>query len=31
MSAIHPLMWAVSIPFLIFFAQEWLQGFIPAA
>jgi len=31
MSAIHPLMWAVSIAFLIFFAQEWLQGFIPAA
>jgi AGZA family xanthine/uracil permease-like MFS transporter len=30
-AAVHPLMWIVAIAFLIFFAREWLQGFIPAA
>ncbi|MBF8289609.1 MAG: permease, partial [Chloroflexi bacterium] len=30
MSAIHPLMWVVSIAFLVFFGRSWLQGFIPA-
>jgi len=29
MSAIHPLMWAVSIAFLIFFAQEWIGSILP--
>jgi AGZA family xanthine/uracil permease-like MFS transporter len=27
-AAIHPLMWVVSIAFLVFFARDWLQGFI---
>ena len=25
---IHPLMWAVSIAFLIYFAKDWIQTFI---
>ncbi|MFL5679006.1 MAG: NCS2 family permease, partial [Chloroflexota bacterium] len=25
---IHPLMWVVSIAFLVFFARDWLQTFI---
>jgi len=28
LAAIHPLMWVVSIAFLVFFARDWLQGFI---
>jgi AGZA family xanthine/uracil permease-like MFS transporter len=29
---VHPLMWVVSIAFVIFFAQAWLTGiFAPAA
>ncbi len=26
---IHPLMWVVTIAFLIFFAQEWLPTVLP--
>ena len=26
---IHPLMWVVTIAFLIFFAQAWIQGLLP--
>lgn len=29
MSAIHPLMWAVSIAFVIFFAQSFVEGYLP--
>ena len=29
MSAIHPLMWAVSIAFLVFFAQNWISSILP--
>ena len=29
MADVHPLMWVVSIGFLIFFAQEWLPQFLP--
>jgi AGZA family xanthine/uracil permease-like MFS transporter len=28
LAAIHPLMWVTSIAFLVFFARDWLQGFI---
>jgi AGZA family xanthine/uracil permease-like MFS transporter len=28
LAAVHPLMWVVSIAFLVFFARDWLQGFI---
>ncbi|HSO30102.1 MAG TPA: NCS2 family permease [Candidatus Sulfomarinibacteraceae bacterium] len=28
LSAIHPLMWVVSIAFLVYFARDWLQGII---
>jgi AGZA family xanthine/uracil permease-like MFS transporter len=30
LAAIHPLMWVVSIAFLVFFARDWLQGLIGA-
>ncbi len=26
---IHPLMWIVAIAFLVFFAQAWIQGYLP--
>ena len=26
---IHPLMWIVAIAFLVFFAQSWIQGYLP--
>jgi AGZA family xanthine/uracil permease-like MFS transporter len=29
-SAIHPLMWVVSIAFLIFFAKDWIQPLLPS-
>jgi adenine/guanine/hypoxanthine permease len=28
-SQVHPLMWVVSVSFLIFFAQEWLPSILP--
>ena len=28
MAEIHWLMWVVSIAFLVFFAQDWINGFI---
>jgi AGZA family xanthine/uracil permease-like MFS transporter len=28
-AAVHPLMWVVAVAFLVFFARDWLQGFIP--
>jgi AGZA family xanthine/uracil permease-like MFS transporter len=28
-SAIHPLMWAVAVAFLVFFLQAWIVGFLP--
>jgi AGZA family xanthine/uracil permease-like MFS transporter len=27
---IHPLMWVVSIAFIVFFLQAWLPGILPA-
>jgi AGZA family xanthine/uracil permease-like MFS transporter len=27
--AIHPLMWAVSIAFLVFFAKDWIESLLP--
>jgi AGZA family xanthine/uracil permease-like MFS transporter len=29
-SVIHPLMWVVSIAFLIFFAKDWIQPLLPS-
>jgi adenine/guanine/hypoxanthine permease len=29
LGAIHPLMWVVSIAFVIFFAQNWIQAILP--
>jgi AGZA family xanthine/uracil permease-like MFS transporter len=29
MSEIHPLMWVVSIAFLVFFAQRWIESILP--
>ena len=29
MAEIHPLMWVVSIAFLVFFAQDWIQTLLP--
>lgn len=29
MAEIHPLMWIVSIAFLVFFAQKWIEGLLP--
>jgi AGZA family xanthine/uracil permease-like MFS transporter len=29
LAEIHPLMWAVSIAFLVYFAQAWLPGILP--
>ena len=26
---IHPLMWVVSIAFLVFFAKDWIQALLP--
>ena len=25
---IHPLMWVVSIAFLVYFAKDWIQGYV---
>ena len=30
MAEVHPLMWVVSIAFVIFFLQAWLPGILPA-
>ena len=29
MGVIHPLMWAVSIAFLVFFAKDWIESLLP--
>jgi len=29
MSSIHPLMWVVSIAFVVYFAQSWLNTILP--
>jgi AGZA family xanthine/uracil permease-like MFS transporter len=29
MGAIHPLMWAVSIAFIVFFAKDWIESLLP--
>ena len=28
LDAIHPLMWVVSIAFLVYFAKDWIQTFV---
>jgi adenine/guanine/hypoxanthine permease len=29
LGAIHPLMWAISIAFIVFFAKDWIQSLLP--
>ena len=29
MGEIHPLMWVVSIAFVVFFLQNWIQALLP--
>jgi hypothetical protein len=26
---IHPLLWAVAIAFVIYFGQNWINGYLP--